>query len=607
MAHIYTLNGDILTEAGEAVRSLSALRLHVANILGTVSYHDFIQDREVLTPDHVISALPITAIRRFLANDVKRELLDDIEATSDDDLQELLQTFSPEALTDLDVIAEVLARDGHLLYMFPETVRHSKQTVRWALTTNGTALMHVPDELQQNPYIVALALESDGMALAYAPPSFRDSDFFVTKALRSNGNAVRFASERLQQRLDIALLACQTTAEALRYVSPELRHESLVAVAIARDGNMLRYASRELRDDKNIAKAAVANRGSAIRFVSQRLLFDEDVLISAAKQNSDSMRHVQLHLLNDSVIDAIIHANGYVARFADLDKRRAILAVQSNGLALKFIQNFSADRQVVLAALRQNGDALEYSNVPCDDEMAVAAVTSNGSAYRLLPPIQRKRRCIVDLAIRQDTLAYVYVDPDIQTLPEIVQYVLNTEPALLFENPVLHNDKEIVEEVLRRDGQALCQVAAPSIEMELIAVEQAPFVLQFVQHRNHQIFSVALDRDPEALQFMTEEEQAMMYGCIRDAVARCPRAIRHVEKQDARIAGVALKRDLGVLNMIDADVFDEELLQILLQSPIEQKHVECIEILAEYLPSKLSAPLWARLSAFDSPFKRARS
>ena len=177
-------------------------------------------------------------------------------------------------------------------------------------------------------------LENDGMALAHVHTEFKDNEFFVSKALRNNGNALRFASKRLQQLHEMAFLACQTTAEAVRYVLPDLRNRALIASVVARNGDLLRYASRSLQDDKDIAIIAVRKHGEAIRFISKRLLFDEDILVSAAKQNSCSMRHVQLHLLKDSVTDAIIKANGCVARFIQLDKRRAILAVRSNGMAL---------------------------------------------------------------------------------------------------------------------------------------------------------------------------------------------------------------------------------------------------------------------------------
>ena len=105
---------------------------------------------------------------------------------------------------------------------------------------------------------------------------------------------------------------------------------------------------------------------------------------------------------------------------------------------------------------------------------------------------------------------------------------------------------------------------------------------------------------------MTEEEQTSMYGYIKQTVARCPKVIRHVEKQDADIAAIALTQDLDVLNMIDVDVFDANLVQILLQCQIQEKHVESIEILAAYLPDSLSVLLLHRVSDFDSPFKRKR-
>ena len=102
--------------------------------------------------------------------------------------------------------------------------------------------------------------------------------------------------------------------------------------------------------------------------------------------------------------------------------------------------------------------------------MATLAVTSNGVAYRHLPLAQQRKKHIVDIAVQQDSLVYVHLDPILQVQPDIIDIVMNTEPTLLFENPILHNDSTIIEQVLRRDGHALCQVAHPSLQMELIAV-----------------------------------------------------------------------------------------------------------------------------------------
>ena len=56
--------------------------------------------------------------------------------------------------------------------------------------------------------------------------------------------------------------------------------------SVKQNGLALKYASKELRDDKDVVLAAVRQNGQSIRVASARLKDDEDVAMAALEQNS---------------------------------------------------------------------------------------------------------------------------------------------------------------------------------------------------------------------------------------------------------------------------------------------------------------------------------
>ena len=82
-----------------------------------------------------------------------------------------------------------------------------------------------------------------------------------------------------------------------------------------------------------------------------------------------------------------------------LDRDVVLAAVAQNGLALEFAApQFQADRAVVLAAVAQNGNAIQFAAaaLKADRGVVLAAIAQNGLALRHLPerraPRRRERR-----------------------------------------------------------------------------------------------------------------------------------------------------------------------------------------------------------------------
>ena len=83
-------------------------------------------------------------------------------------------------------------------------------------------------------------------------------------------------------------------------------------------------------------------------------------------------------------------------------KAEILEKVREDGLLFKFAPQFRGDRAVVLAAVVQNGFALQYSSLKADKEVVLKAVASKGLALQFAHPSLREDREVVDVAVAND-------------------------------------------------------------------------------------------------------------------------------------------------------------------------------------------------------------
>jgi hypothetical protein len=89
----------------------------------------------------------------------------------------------------------------------------------------------------------------------------------------------------------VVLAAMAQNGYALRYASAELRADrEVVLAAMAQHGYALEYASAELRADREVVLAAVAQHGYALRSASVELRADREVVLTAVAQNGDALQ-----------------------------------------------------------------------------------------------------------------------------------------------------------------------------------------------------------------------------------------------------------------------------------------------------------------------------
>ena len=147
--------------------------------------------------------------------------------------------------------------------------------------------------------------------------------------------------------------------------------------------------------------------------------------------NFDYIHRVYL----DSIRGNLILKSFRYAMLLKSDKE-VILAVQQNGLALKYVaKELRSVKEVVLAAVTQNGLALKYvaKELRSDKEVVLAAITQNGLALKYVPKELRSDKEVALAAIQEDGSALEFASKELKEDSDIVlAAVKNDNLALNF-------------------------------------------------------------------------------------------------------------------------------------------------------------------------------
>ena len=217
------------------------------------------------------------------------------------------------------------------------------------------------------------------------------------------------------------------------------RDDMVVVLAAVRIcGSALEFASELCKDDKEIVLCAVQHWmppqfGGAIQFASERCKSDEEIVLAAVRHSPPAFTHTSVRTNASletacsgdvrAVCWALPHQKAIVlaqvkrcvrvvewlpdwARQAH-DKEIVLAAMQQDGLALQWAEWASGDKEVVLAAVKQNGRALEFAGDRFlhDKEIVLASVSDDGDALEYASEALKNDTQIVLAAARQRALA----------------------------------------------------------------------------------------------------------------------------------------------------------------------------------------------------------
>merc|ERR1712227_590403 len=182
--------------------------------------------------------------------------------------------------------------------------------------------------------------------------------------------------------------------KVLLYISDKLKGSvDFFKQVVKINGLGLQYGNRDIKNNKEIVLAAVKNNGYAISFASNDLKKDSEVIMAAVEQNGEVLKifpRARIININRDIVLAAVTQNGkafyYVRMFSDSferfkkDKEIVSAAVENNGLALEYAgEQFKKDKDIVLAAVTNNYLAIRFmdSSLNNDIEISVKVYEKN--------------------------------------------------------------------------------------------------------------------------------------------------------------------------------------------------------------------------------------
>jgi len=158
------------------------------------------------------------------------------------------------------------------------------------------------------------------------------------------------------------------------------------------------------------------------------------------------------------------------------DRDISLAAVRQNGAALEYVTDeLQADVDVVLTAVRDDGLALRFAAIELrvHREVVLAAVTQNGKALQYAGADLRRDRDLVFVAVRHTGQAFQFADESLRgDYDYVLSVVAQAGLALEFASTRLQGDTDIVATAVRQDGLAL-EYASDELRAERSIVFEA--------------------------------------------------------------------------------------------------------------------------------------
>ncbi len=472
-------NGILLLFADEEMQDNKEIVL--AAVSDSANAIEFASDRLKSDREVVLAAAGAFKSRlfEFISKDYKDDKEFMLNAVSSNGRN--LQYASNSLRDDKDVVLAAVSEDGEALQYASDSLRDDKDIVLAAVSKKGEALRYASNSLRDDKDIVLAAVSKKGEALRYASDSLKndkevilsyinnggditsiwddigdlvkDPDivnyetfmphmrFFTYSDIRTHLNyysGINFSelekcykikwfdesAENLRiNDKDVALAGVKDgRSDILRFLSDALKNDKdVVLAACSRKiySNEFKYASNELKQDKEFVLSLVMNQGKALEDVSEELQNDRDVVLAAVKSHGDALKYAGKELQNDKdIVLAAVSSYSwyswtleYASEKLRNDKDVVSAAIQCSGYALKYagaeLQN---DKAIVLAAVSSYGEALEYAsyNLQGDRDVVLAAVNANGKALKYASRVLQDDKDIVMDAIIENFNAYDY-------------------------------------------------------------------------------------------------------------------------------------------------------------------------------------------------------
>ena len=114
----------------------------------------------------------------------------------------------------------------------------------------------------------------------------------IKTCIYQHGDMLQFATDNIKNDYEIVFQAVRLSVHALNYASDDMKNNyEIVFRAVQNDGNALEYASDDMKNNYVIVLAAVTQNGNALEYASDDMKNNYDIVLAAVKQNKYALNY----------------------------------------------------------------------------------------------------------------------------------------------------------------------------------------------------------------------------------------------------------------------------------------------------------------------------
>lgn len=221
---------------------------------------------------------------------------------------------------DYEIVFTAVKKSGKALKFSSERIRAIREVVLTAVKSDGDALEYASDNLKNDREIVHTAVLRNGASLRFASRELQDDREIVYTAVNRNGSSLEFASDRLKDDIVIVDLAISNRGYTYKFISERLKqNRELTLKAVINCGYAFEYVPSNFKNDREIVYQAIfySGFGDMIQFASEEL--KKDLLLAHIAVKSNKKAHKYLHESTLSQLQDFEKQFGELIPFDDYD------------------------------------------------------------------------------------------------------------------------------------------------------------------------------------------------------------------------------------------------------------------------------------------------
>lgn len=333
----------------------------------------------------------------------------------------------------------------------------------------------------------------------------------------------------LMKDWDFTLLILTIEPNMLRFASAEFRQDkNLVLNAIKRSWSCFEFASAVLQNDKEFVIEALKSTRNEMQFsaIPEELLKDKEVLLAGVRNHLGFSSYIPESFKDDIdiILNAILCDYGPMSLqrvSQDVLAKMLITLAKINGCGYWAFRGLNGRNSLpkeaaLLAVQDEDNDPSILGLLPpelCDDEEIVLAAVRKSCDFAPVSLRLREKESIVLEALKVNGDRLEHVGPSLNTRKDIVySAVSNSGQALRFA-PTFNDDEELVLIAVSQDGHAL-QFASDrckdikKIVLAAIKNKASSFMYASRSLRNNREVALAsVEQDGEMFEFISAELQ----------------------------------------------------------------------------------------------------